>query len=302
MDGKSLLRYGTEALGGIAIADQRFFFDCLDEAATSFVRETKSLTAEAVLTTVANHQAYKLPPDFIALIAKDRAGKFIVRYTNTDSEESYITHVPFDTIFRFGTQDVGTPESFCLVQSAPESVLAGTATATGELYKGESILSDETETFTETVQVRDAIRNGSDGSDGFVTAVISDTQVRVVLFGGTSNVFQSGDDYEILSAADTLLKLDKPSEVADETLTVPYLKKPSPVYSESARWELNPQSCRAICFEAAFLFKSDFDFDYRRDAQLHERFVQEINRVKAEQGRHKLHHYRNNDKRTMGYG
>jgi hypothetical protein len=112
-------------------------------------------------------------------------------------------------------------------------------------------------------------------------AVGLNTRLTCALFGGTSSGFGSGDAYVIVPAATQQILLDAPSADGDGTFSVPYIKAPSPVYSDYGTWRLPEQSCRAICEEAAFRFLSGKKLG-KPVALHHKSFLDEIRRTKEE--------------------
>ena len=283
MDGKTLYNYGVKALGGIADTDKKFFYDCLDAAALDFVRQTRILTAIATLTTVEDQQAYNLPADFIEPYLKDRSQRFVAKY-NDGSYDYWPYLTSFEKIYRANYTDSKDVPGRFAIRDKPtaETTVTGTATSVGAASAGSCILTATGGTFTTTVEARDIIHNTTDGSDGIVLSVTDDTHLVCALFDGTADDWSVSDAYVITPAANYQVYLDAPSATAGQSLYVPYLCMPSPVYSDYTTWRFPPMSCRAICYEAAWLFNADYEDGLARFENLHKKYLEEIQRVNRE--------------------
>ena len=283
MDGKTLYNYAVKAMGGIADEDKKFFYDCLDAAALDFVRQTRILTAIATITTVEDRQVYNLPANYIEPYLKDRNRRFVAKYYDgTYYSWPYLTS--FEHLYRANYTDSKDIPARFAVRDKPtgESSVTGTATSAGTVTAGRCILTDTEAAFETTAEVRDIIHNTTDGSDGVVLSITDDTHLVCALFGGTNNAWTSSDAYVITPAANYQVYLDAPSATADQTLYVPYLCMPSPVYSDYDTWRFPPMSCRAICYEAGWLFNADYEEGLERFENLHNLYLEEIVRVNRE--------------------
>lgn len=289
MDGTTLLQYGQEGLGGIAAADQKFFYDCMDNAAVDFVRQTYCLKDEVVITTVEDGQNYDLPRNFITLYLKNQNRRLVGKYSDGTTTRFPVC-TSYEKIFCGDeTDSKDWPDRFGIIDKKDKSdPVEGTADAAGAASGGECVLQDDSATFTNTVSVRDIVHNKTDGSSGVVLAVTDDTHLKIALFGGTDNDISESDAYLIIPKINYQVVLEAPAETAGYTLVLPYICMPDPVYSDYGFWRIPSRSCRAICFEAAFLYKVDYDFDAKRDAHLRALFMEEIKQLKIEKARHVL--------------
>jgi hypothetical protein len=102
------------------------------------------------------------------------------------------------------------------------------------------------------------------------------------MFGGSNGYFEVDDAYTINPGPKMRVMLDAPSLTADETLRLWYVRKPEPVYHDAGMWAIDPQSCRPIAYEGAYLYMHDYDFDPDRDGHLHLQYMDEISRLKRE--------------------
>lgn len=269
MDGKSLKRavldFLDEEVASALFAKARVVYEYLDAAAVEFARDTQSLTAEAEITTVADQQEYDLPPDFIQLYMKSSVGRFFGKYYD-GSNCSWPVFTSYEKIYKTNlTDSKSIPGRFAIRdKDAKEDLIQGAADAAGAASGGQCTLQDDSMLFTTTNRVypRDRIHNTTDGSDGVVLSVTDATHLVCALFGGGSNDWALSDAYVIQPAAEKQVVLDAPSETAGHTLTIPYICRPTPVYSDYGFWRIDPMSCRAIAAEAAFLYmnqKGDFE-------------------------------------------
>jgi len=283
MDGKTLYNYASKAMGGIADDDKKFLYDCLDAAALDFVRQTRILTSIATITTVEDQQTYNLPADFIEPYLKDRNQRFVAKYN--DGSYNYWPYLTsFEKLYRANYEDSKDIPGRFAIRDKPtgESSVTGTATSAGAASAGRCILTNTAATFLTTAEGRDTIHNTTDGSDGVVLSITDDTHLVCALFDGTNDAWASSDAYVITPGANYQVYLDAPSATADQTLYVPYLCMPSPVYSDYDTWRFSPMSCRAICYEAAWLFNVDYEEGLSRFENLHNLFLAEIVRVNRE--------------------
>jgi hypothetical protein len=131
------------------------------------------------------------------------------------------------------------------------------------------------------VQARDNVHNTTRQSHGLVLSVAAVTQLKCAMFGGSSQGFGSGDAYVVVPASTQQLLLDAPSADSTGTFTIPYIRKPAPVFSDYGVWGLPEESCRAICDEAAFRFTSGKKLG--KPVLLHHKgFIEEVKRVREE--------------------
>ncbi|MFH1952581.1 MAG: hypothetical protein ABIL06_13290 [Pseudomonadota bacterium] len=322
MDGKQLTRFvldslDEEVVSGI-FAGQRQIYDYLDLAASTFCRETRFLTSEAAITTVADRQTYDLPPDFIGLYMKDSRGRFFIKYYDT-SNYLFPIKSSYEKIFKSNlTTAKPTPGRFCIrddadndwgydyinteasdnviTETAEDYVVTekpsrghirGSAEISASSVNGDCQLTDSSQSFNTTVKTRDVIHNTTDGSSGIVLKVIGDDVLVCALFDGAENDWTEGDDFVIIPSTTSRITLDAPSETAGHTITVPYVCMPFPVYSEFCVWKFPDRTCAAIAQEAAFLYMNQKG-DFPSANRMHELFIAEINRFKRERALLKL--------------
>ena len=235
-------------------------YEFLDQAAGNFCRETGALHSEVEITTVADQQAYDLPPDFIRPYMKDRAGRFYAKYYDGDTY-SWPVLTEHEKIYRANLTDArSAPSRFAITDNPDkEALIEGTADAAGARSNGLCTLRDDSMAFTSTNRVwpRDVIHNTTDESDGYVVSVTDATHLSCALFGDKNCDWSQNDAYVIQPASEKRIVLDAPSESDGHTLTLPYVCMPSPVFSPFGFWRLPERVCRALVFSAAAMYEAD---------------------------------------------
>jgi hypothetical protein len=299
MDGRSILRYGEEALGGIAEDDRFFFFECLDKAAEDFIRDTRILRDTAVITTMADQQIYPLPADFINTYAKNRCGRYVGKYTTTAGAIAWPLQTSHEKIWQATQTPPAVPTRYTILDPAQaDTRLQSAATADGAAIGGECQLTDTAVDFEDQgVNPRDRIQNLDDGSHGVVLEVVNATTLRTALFEGEANDWTLGDAYIITPYPCRRIEFGVPSPETGATFELPYIALPQPVFSEIGSWRIPRVSVPAICKEAAYKFNQEFDFDPKRDAHLRQEFTDEVKRVNIETAQRRLQGGRYNRRR-----
>jgi len=288
MDGKKLLKEFLDCLDEDehtdTYAEKRRGYECLDQAASIFCRETRILHTEVDITTVENEQEYDLPPDFIDLYMKNRQGRFFTKFYN-GSNYSWPLRTTYEKIFKTNiTDSKDIPSRFCITDKLiKEDLIQGAADADGPDSQGQCILQDDTMLFTTTNKVypRDVIHNETDKSDGYVLSVTDAIHLVAALFDGTDDDWTIADTFTIQPAAEKQLVLDQPSKTAGYVITVPYICMPSPVFSYYGFWRFPPQVCKAIAAGAASIFKIP-KREFKESDEIGGLFAAEITRVRRE--------------------
>jgi hypothetical protein len=261
MDGKTLSQIFLDAVdkaeGDLVELQPRVIYQALDLAACEFARLTRMLINTVTIATVDGQSRYDLPPDFLSISAV--AGKMLGKFTATDGSVSWPCAVPEAAIFADESNaDEDSPSAFAVVNRlSSETRISGTTTAVGAAAGGEATLTEAGKTFAATVEVRDRVHNTTKQSDGIVLSVTSNTAIACAMFGGISSGFGSGDAYVIVPGATLQVLLDRVSDANAETLQIPYVAAPRPVFSDYGVWPFPEHTCRAICEEAAFKYLTD---------------------------------------------
>lgn len=259
MDGKSLLYSIKKTL--LESSDSGFLddftsYDLLYRAACEFASRTRSLLTSTTITTVADQVSYDLPPDFLELYLKNESGKFYIKY-NDGSDDYWITWRDYEDIIlaNRASDSVDIPDSFCIINDPDLNAQeTGTATSAGASSGGQCLLTDTAADFSD-VYAGDRVHNTTDGSMGVVLSKTSTTALVTALFGGTDNDWDSSDAYVIQPQSLMKLVLDPPPSTTAQTITVYYLKRPAPVYSDYGIYPFPIQYHPLLVEYAAWLYK-----------------------------------------------
>jgi hypothetical protein len=293
MDGLMLIRetldyLDQETASTLKNSDQRVLYKELDKAAVEFVRQTHCLKSSTfTITTVEDHQEYALPPDFLNLYMKNGRGRFFIKFYD-GSSYSYPVKIEHEDIFWDNDQDSREiPDCFAVIdaQELPARI-NGAADAAGSRVAGECTLQDDSMLFTTTnlVYPRDVIHNTTDRSDGLIVSVTDATHLSTVLFNGKKNSWSQNDAFVIRREPVKKLVFSAPCSTAGYTVTIPYVCKPAPVYSDYAAWMIPEESHSAICAEAAFQYENRKD-DFTSADRHHAMFLAEVKRYNIEAAR-----------------
>lgn len=264
MDGKTLTRMLAEILNenpdtsGFVSEGSRQAYDYLWQAAVEFNNRTQILKTSQDITTVADQQGYVLDADFQKLFAKDQFKKFFIKYTNSSSVVSDLFYRHEEDILLGGlTDSVAVPAYFCITDKVlTTATRSGTETTGGSLVAGQTTLTDAAATFvTWDVQPGDTIHNTTDGSTGYVLSVTAETTLVCALFDGTNNFFTNADAYVLVHQPRLQVYLEQPTLTAGETITVQYVQRPIPIYSDYAVYRFPSQYAPALCRYAAWIMK-----------------------------------------------
>lgn len=261
MDGKTLyngvVRLIDEIPNCTIRVAPRATYDFLYEAACTFIRYTACLKSSQTITMVADQTAYDLNADFLAPYWLNDMNERIVRYYD-GSNYSYPTMRDYGDILRSGnTTSVTVPYNFALITKTTQgSQVTGTTTSAGAATAGASTLTQSTGTFLTTVSAGDEVYNTTDGSSGVVMEVTSNTALVTALFDGGDNEWGSGDAFVITPQPRKQIVIDPPPSTAGHTVMIPYLQKPSPVYSERRSYRIDNMYASTIEKYAAWLYLS----------------------------------------------
>ena len=258
---KRLEQLMAQSYPGNGWLDKKTSFDFIYEAAKDYAKKTRCLYQTQTITTIANQANYALNPDHqeIASENKDDAAK-VLKYTDASGNDFWMTQQLYqDQYYANNTTSVAVPSGFAVVGRAQAAQITGTATSTAAEAGGESNLIDTTAPFA-SVQVGDEIYNTTKDYIGVVLAVTSTTTLKTAMFDlSTANSayagWASGDAYIIQPSARYDLVLDPPPVTAGETVTVPYIQRPAPVYSDYGSYNFAAGNEEALLKYALWLYK-----------------------------------------------
>ena len=231
-DGKDLLRRLRQALNeesGGGWLDTQTSYDWLYDAAVEYVDRTGCLRQTQSITTVAEDSDYDINPDYLRLYLKNSDNNYYLKY-NDGSNDHFLTWRDYEDIYyENNTDSVSVPSRFSIIDADLPTQLTGTASAAGAAAGGQCTL---TASGFSTVEAGSIVHNTTDGSDGIVLSKTSTTALVTALFGGTNNDWSNADAYVIQPQARYQLIIDPPPSTASHTITLPYIKRPDPVYSD----------------------------------------------------------------------
>lgn len=259
MDGKLLKERLRELLNedsGSGFLDDRTTFDFCYEAALATADSLQNLKTSISLTTVANQAGYTLPANFSKLYLRDSNKKFFIKY-NDGTNDNFLLHSNYeDIVYSNNSTSVSIPNRFTIMDYPTlGSNVTGTATSAGDDVGGKSILTDVAASFITTTSVGDVVHNTTDASVGYVVEITDATHIKVCLFGGTDNEWDVSDAYVIVTQGRMQVILDPAPSTSAHTITIYYLAKPTPVYSDYDTYRFPPEYQNALVKYAAWLYK-----------------------------------------------
>jgi len=236
--------------------DDRLSYQFLNEAATDLNWRTKALRVTQSITTVADQAAYDIEPDYMGLYLMNASKRFVLKYYNA-STNTYVTWKPYEEVILADQADdtASIPSNFTVLDNATlGDVITGSTTSDGDASGGECTLTDSGGGLL-SAEAGDIVHNTTDSSSGVITSVTSATAAKCALFGGTDNEWDSSDDYVIVPQGRYQLVVNPPSATASHTITLYYLQRPAPVYTDYARFRYPSHFMPAIVKYAAWLYK-----------------------------------------------
>lgn len=223
----------------------------LNEAAYEFTEKTECLKATQTITLVPDQANYSLNANFMNLYLRNKSGNLYIKY-NDGMNDSFITWKDYEDIVYQNSSESARPSRFCIIDDPNlDTRISSTCTTSGANVNGESVLTDSAADFSD-VSAGDVVHNLTDGSDGYVLS--SGTTLTTAMFGGSSNAWTSSDSYIIQPQGRIVLVLDPAPDTAD-TVTINYIQRPAPVYSDFGAFRFQPQHMSAIIKYAAWLEK-----------------------------------------------
>ena len=258
MDGAELLYKLRNILNESAdsgFMDDKTSYDNLNEAAYEFNRRTKFLRATQTITTVADQSTYDLNTDFMELYIRDYEKQPFIKINDGSSDQFIFWRDYEDIIYSNNTTSEVIPGFFSIINdSTLDTRLSSVTTSAGAAIGGECTLADTAADFS-TVNAGDTVHNTTDGSMGVVLSRTSGIALQTALFNGANNDWSDGDSYVIQPQAKVQLVLDAPPANSGYTITVPYLQRPAPVYSDYGVFRIQRQYMDALVKYAYWLYK-----------------------------------------------
>jgi hypothetical protein len=258
MDGKELLYKLRNLLNESAdsgFMDDKTSYDNLNEAAYEFNRRAKFLRATQTITTVADQSTYDLNTDFMELYLRDYEKQPFIKINDGSTDQFIFWRDYEDIIYSNNTTSEAIPGFFSIINdSTLDTRLSSVTTSAGAASGGECTLNDTAADFS-TVNAGDTVHNTTDGSTGVVLSRTSGIALQTALFSGTNNDWSDGDSYIIQPQGKLQLVLDAPPANSGYTITIHYVQRPAPVYSDYGAFRLQRQYMDALVKYADWLYK-----------------------------------------------
>jgi hypothetical protein len=256
VDGYNLQRKVRQLLGESSSSlfiETDATYDYLYEAVCEFIRRTAILTGTQTITTVPSQSTFNLNPDFMGLFMVDNNMRYFIKYTQSGSDSFLFWKDYSSIVYNNTTTAVDIPFNFSIIDADALDNISGTATSTSVNSFDLSMLTDLA-TDLSNVKEGDVVINIADGSHGYVSSVMTSHAVYTSLQSGTNNDWTSGDSYVIIPSQKYALFLNPPSTGSD-TITINYIKRPIPVYSDYEKYQISSSYESVITEYAAFLYK-----------------------------------------------
>ena len=236
--------------------DLKGSFDYCYEAAKDFTKETNCWVQTQTISTVANQAAYPLNPDFLEVLTKDDNNFGLVEYAigssvtwlNWESYNSYLQN----------NNPVGTPTNYAICAAPLNARITGTVTTGSTETGGETSLIDSNQTLFSSLYPGDSVVDTTSGNYGFVIAAGTNPTTAMFDMSGRSSSYASwsiAHTYMVQMQPRYQILLDPPPSVTGQTVTVTYLAKPLPVYSDYGTYPFATGYEEAIIAYAAWKYK-----------------------------------------------
>jgi hypothetical protein len=262
MDGWTLLFELRESLNESSSStylNDQVSYGHLYSAAQKINLATAAITSSQTITTTATTSEYGLNPDYMGLYLMDLNKELFVKY-NDLIDDYFVTFQPYEEVYyQNNSDDKSIPDRFTIkdVTTAVANV-TGNASAGGALVNGEATLTDASiATKFATIAAGDLVHNTTSAYHGIVISKTSSTALVTAMFdeNGDAKAWDLADAYIVVPQGRFALVVDPPSLTSLHTITVPYIKKPSPVFSPYRSYSF-PLECKDAMVEyAAFKYK-----------------------------------------------
>ena len=260
MDGKLLIRELKDLLNEASSSgwfSEFTAYQYLYQAAIEFMTRTKCLRSTQTITTEASQASYTLNADFLDFFMREDGNRRFIKL-NDGTTDYFIPFRDYEDVYYGNNTTAQTvPDYFTITDvSDLSSRVTGTASIAGASSGGECTLTDTSSTTKFTnVTAGDIVHNTTDGSDGIVISKTSNTALVTALFEGTANDWSIADAYVIQPQGRYKILLDPATSTAGYTITVPYVTRPAPVFSDYGMYKFPSQYSSALVKYAFWLYK-----------------------------------------------
>ena len=260
MDGKRLRRQLRQMLNeesGSNYLDSFTSYDLLNQAANQLNTKIRHIETSVDITTVASQADYTLPANYLLNVRQNNLGRNLIRFDDGATLHA-IPEKDDDIRWKnksYTVTSTDVPTSFSIAyDDVEDSQVSSTATSTGAATAGKCTLTDSTAPFAD-VQACDTIHNITDGSTGVVLSKTSSSSLITALFDGLNNDWSSGDSYIIQPQAKYKITLDPPPSSSGNTITLDYLRRAKPVYSDYDLFQFPVQYQDSLVYYAVAFYK-----------------------------------------------
>ena len=261
MDGSQLKRSLRDLLNESSTAawmNDKTTYEYLNQAAVEFALRTSCLRSTQTIYTLALTPAYRLNADFVDVyLQTDQNAKYV--RLNDGTTDRFITQEDYSSlVYRNNATASQFPDRFSITDDdSPPPAISGTASADGAVSAGQAVLNDGSAPFAD-VSIGDMFHNTTTGASGYVLAVTSTSVLSTAIFNAavTASAWTSGDGYELVPQGGRYnLVFDPPPSVSAYTVTVPYIQKPHPVYSDYGVFRFPNEYTPTLVRYAFWLYK-----------------------------------------------
>lgn len=242
--------------------DLKTSYDYIYQAVEATNARVGLLTSSHAITSVASQRNYTLNADFLTLYLRDDQNRFYIKYY--DGIDTYfIFPSSYDSIVLSNNNTaIPIPNAFCIKYASPITQITGTVSSDGVMahpytlfnqIAGETTLN--TSTSLTNVRVGDTVHNTTDGSHGIVISAVAGVVICALFDGVAYNYFKQNDVFIINPQQRLELYLDPPPLSSGGTITVPYMQKPSPIYSAYRSYQIPSGYSSVVVQYAAWLYK-----------------------------------------------
>jgi hypothetical protein len=207
---------------------------------------------------VADQTGYSLDARFMKLYLKNNLGRHFVQYSDGTTIKNIIEKSEDSIISQTLTASVTSvdmPDNFYITDDTTlDDQITGTTTSAGALSAGKATLTDTTADFSD-VSAGDNLHNTDESDIGIVILKTSSTVLVTAMFGDGTNDWGNGDAYVIQPQGRYKITFNPPPSGASDTITVPYISRLAPVYSDYDHFRLPIQYKEALLSYAAYKYK-----------------------------------------------
>ncbi len=261
MDGKLLkreVRFLINEESDSDLLDDFTTFNFLNDAANEINMRIEHIKNSQSITSVADQAGYTLDARYMKLYLENNLGRHFVQYSDGTTKKNVIEKSEDSIVSQTLTESVTSvdmPDNFYITDDTTlDDQVTGTTTSAGAESAGKSTLTDTTADFSD-VSAGDNLHNTDESDIGIVISKTSSTVLVTAMFGDGSNAWGNGDTYVIQPQGRYKITFNPPPNTTSDTITVPYISRLAPVYSDYDHFRLPIQYKDALLNYAAYKYK-----------------------------------------------